>query len=249
MTGPITTVNYIKPTISANPILERVVLVAVALMAVGAAVLSIRDARAAYVRELGIEAVAQALDMERSAQRDRLLDSAQDRLTEALDVYSRDPVLWRAMALTRYLQATGAQVTDVSPPLLRATVDAARHAEALDPHDPEAPGRIAQALSVLPQADKAQAAAALKRSYLQRALDPASGAWRIQTAAALWPALDAETRESALAEACIIARGGAAGQTQMQTIAAADPGMAAAWTTVTQQTSCAYGGLIQSPGN
>jgi hypothetical protein len=239
-------VSSTKRTTFANPTLEAAALIAVALMAMGAVVLSVRDARAAYVRALGVEAAEQAEMMERGPARDRMLDRAQERLHDALDVYERDPALWRAMARTRYLQATGAEVREVSSTLLEAAVEAARHAEALDPLDHEAPGRIAQAMSLMANGDRNLAAEALARSYLRRGPDPVAGVWRLESASRLWDVLGAEGRQAALAEACLIARQSTRARTETEAAIAASADMSAAFAAIRQDSGCAPDASIQN---
>ena len=98
--------SSIRPITFVRPRVETASLAAVALLALTAGVLSVRDARAAYLRVMGVETVADAEAMERGAARDRLLDQAQARLTDALAVYPRDAALWLAMALARALSVT-----------------------------------------------------------------------------------------------------------------------------------------------
>lgn len=247
MTGRIITVNSTRPITSASPSLDAAALIAVALLAIAALVLSVRDARAAYVRALGVGSVASAESLPRGQLRDRMLDRAQGQLQSALDVYPRDPTLWLALARTRYLQATGAEVLEISPPLLQAAIDAARRAEALDPASDAAPAQLAQAMSALPNANRREAAGALARSYLRRGLDPGGGGARIQAAAALWPELNAGARQSALAEACVSSRQGANTNDEVRAAIAANAEFSAQLAAITGQ--CAPGSSIQSPGN
>ncbi len=241
--------NSTKPITSANPSLDAAALIVVALLAIAALVLSVRDTRAAYLRALGVGAIASAEALTRGPERDRLLDRAQGHLHDALDVYPRDPVLWLAMARTRYLQATGAEVLEISPALLQASIDAARRAEALDPMSDQAPAQLAQAMSALPNADRHEAADALARSYLRSGLDPGGGGARIQAAAALWPELSAGARQSALAEACVVSRQDAAANEAVRAAIAANAAFSAQLAAITGQAGCAPGLSIQSPDN
>lgn len=219
---------------------------AVALLALAAGVLSVRDARAAYLRAIGVDTVVDAEAMERGAARDRLLDRAQVRLHDALAVFPRDASLWEAMARTRYLQATGAEVTDISAPLLEASAEASRRAEALDQSSFEAPAQLAQALALLSPAAAREGAEALARSYLRRGPDPVIGADRIETAARLWPTLSAATQQAALAEACLLSRQDAA---RVREALAPSPAFASGFSAISPQAGCAPGSSIQSPGN
>ena len=181
-------------------------------MAVAALVLSVRDARAAYLRALGVQAAETAEALERGPVRDSMLDRAQEQLQQALEVYPRDASLWLALARTRYVQATGAEVRATSLTLLQASIIAARRAEALDPMSHQAPAQLAQALSAMPNPSPREAAAALARSYLRRGLDADVGGIRIPIAAALWSELSPQARQAALAEACVLVRDGASAE-------------------------------------
>jgi hypothetical protein len=231
-----------------RPGVEAASLAAVALLALTAGVLSVRDARAAYLRVMGVDTVTDAEAMERGAGRDRLLDDAQVRLHDALAVYPRDASLWLAMARTRYLQATGAEVTEISAPLLLASADAARRAEELDPANYEAPTQLAQALALLPP-NRAEAAAALARSYQRRGPDPIIGAARVQAGARLWPSLPAPTQQAALAEACLLSRQTGAAGTDARVVIASNAEFAARFAAISQQAGCAPGSSTQNPDN
>ncbi|MDX2276036.1 MAG: hypothetical protein NW206_11360 [Hyphomonadaceae bacterium] len=241
--------SSIRPTISAKLSTETITLAAVALLALAAGVLSVRDARAAYLRMMGVDTVVSAEAMDRGAARDRLLDQAQVRLHDALEVYPRDASLWRAMARTRYLQATGAEVTEVSPPLLQASAEAARRAEQLDPASFDAPAQLAQALALLPPNNAREAAEALGRSYLNRGPDPLVGVERIETAARLWPALPAETQEAALAEACLLSRQDVSSEARVRSALATSAIFSSRLAEISQRAGCAPGSSIQSPDN
>lgn len=237
--------SSIRPIIFVRPRLEAASLAAVALLALTAGVLSVRDARAAYLRVMGVETVADAEAMERGAARDRLLDQAQTRLTDAIAVYPRDASLWLAMARTRYLQATGAEVTEISRPLLQAAADAARRAEALDSTSYEAATQLAQTLSYLPES-RVEAAAALARSYQLRGVDPLSAATRVEAAARVWPALPAVTQQVALAEACLLSR---ESNDRLRAAEAGAPDFAASFAAISLQAGCAPETSIRSLNN
>jgi hypothetical protein len=226
--------------VAIRPRVETASLAAIALLALTAGVLSVRDARAAYLRVMGVDTVADAEATERGAARDRLLDDAQVRLHDALAVYPRDASLWLAMARTRYLQATGAEITEISPPLLRAAADAARRAEELNPTTYEAATQLALALSWLTP-NRAEAAAALARSYQRRGPDPVIGAARVEAAARLWPALSATTQQAALAEACLLSRQEGEEGARVREAVAPSAEFAASLAAISQQAGCAPG--------
>jgi hypothetical protein len=238
-------VSSIKPTISVRPRIEAASLAAIALLALTAGALSVRDARAAYLRVMGVDTVADAEAMQRGAARDAMLSDAQARLHDALEVFPRDASLWMAMARTRYLQATGAEVTEISPPLLQASAEAARRAEELNPTSYEAATQLALALALLP-GNRVEGAAALARSYTRRAPDASNGVARIEAAAYLWPALPVTAQQAALAEACLLSR-----QEGQHVAAAVQPSaeFAASLASISQQAGCAPDSSIQNPDN
>lgn len=240
--------SFIRPITFANPRIETASLAAVALLALTAGVMSVRDARAAYLRVMGVDTVTNAEAMERGASRDQALNDAQVRLHDALEVYPRDASLWLAMARTRYLQATGAEVTEISPPLLLASADAARRAETLDAVSYQAPAQLAQALSWLTP-NLNEAAGALARSYARRGPDPVIGVARVETAARLWTSMPATTQQAALAEACLLSRQEGADGVRVQLAMASSAEFVASLAAISQQAGCAPGSSTQNPDN
>lgn len=194
---------------SAGAILRAVPLALIALMALAVIGFSLRDATGAAAGALGLAAAEEAAAMPIGHARDAKLDEAQGRLSEALQARPDDARLWNALAATRYLQATGAEVRTISQPLVAAAVHAAQRAAELAPEDPVAQARIAQAMSLQARAPRGAALAALMRSYQLKAMDETLAPIRADAAGRLWRELDAATRAAAEAEACLARRGGA----------------------------------------
>src|SRR5262245_53101705 len=132
---------------SAGALLRAAPLVLIALLALGVIAFSLRDAVGASEGAVGLAVAEEAAAMPIGAPRDAKLDEAQGRLSEALQSRPDDPRLWNALAQTRYLQATGAEVRNVSQTLIAASLDAAQRAAALDPNDPLPQARMAQTMS------------------------------------------------------------------------------------------------------
>lgn len=151
--------------------------------------------------ERGAAALASAAPMARGAARDRLLDEAQAHLRQGLTIARGDARAWDLLAEVRWLQATGADVRDVSPTLLTEAERATRQAQKLAPAA-AAPGARLAAIAAL---DPARAAAAVDAVRATYAAAPALGAWSVRRVAAagrVWSKLDASTRAHAAAEVC-----------------------------------------------
>ncbi|MGE3142996.1 MAG: hypothetical protein AB7L65_06715 [Hyphomonadaceae bacterium] len=179
-----------------------------ALAAAGVIGFSLRDAYGAGLGALGLDAAIEAAAAPISAERDRALDIAQAKLTAALALRDDDAMLWTALAETRFIQSTGAQVREISLPLLAASLAAAQEAARRAPDQAAPHARIAQALALTPGADRRAAAAALARSYRLTPLAEGLAPVRADAAGRLWPLLSEEVRRLATAEACMARRAG-----------------------------------------
>ncbi len=209
MIGRIITVSSTRPIISAETARAAapVALVAIGALIAGAA--GLRDLQSAAAAALGRTYAEAAAAAPVGPERDLALDRAQGELTQALRARPDDVRLWLALSETRYLQATGAEVRQVSPALLGAARAAASEAIARAPENAEAHARLAAARSLL-VGETQDAARALARSYALEPLSPPLAAVRAETAGRLWLQLAPAAREGARAEACMARREGAA---------------------------------------
>lgn len=171
------------------------------------------------------QAVAAAVAMPRGAARDTALDLAQARITDALTHRPEDPRLWDHLGEVRFLQATEAQVAEISAPLLTVAIEASERAEALEPRLPAAPARIAVARAL--QGDDARARAALRRAFAAAnatdGTDENAALRRVRASGRLWDGLDAATRRAVRAEVCLLARDGRMEGLQAAALAASPP--------------------------
>lgn len=159
------------------------------------------DLRAFNAADQGARALRSAQTMPAGTARDAQLDSAQIALQRALARHPEDALGWSRLAEVRLLQATGAALGSVSPALLQASVSASKRAEALGRDGANDFARLAFALSLLKQQERA-AATALAASYAREALGAGLAERRLQAANRLWAVLDGRSRAAALREAC-----------------------------------------------
>ncbi len=164
-----------------------------------------RHAYADLSAEAGVSAFEGALAMPKGAARDQALHEAQRGLSQAVAITPTDAALWRALAETRHLQATAGAYAGVSPELVGSTAEAAARAHALDPADPLAAARLAEAHMMLGQ-EPSSVAAPLSVSYAVAPESLALASWRPQVAFYAWPALEPVAQRAALLEACFYAR-------------------------------------------
>lgn len=199
------TVPNIMPT-STTPItfarlLNAALLGATALSALCVLAYAAADYTAIEAGETGSERLAQAAALPPGRERDVALDAAQRALQQALERRRADAQLWSRLAETRLLQATGAAVSEVSPELVAAAVDAGARVERLDRASAADHARQAYALALLPGRAQ-EAAQALARSYAMEPLGTGLSERRLSTALLVWAGLEGSTREQAVAEAC-----------------------------------------------
>ena len=230
--------NSIKPIISAKWSARGAAIGLIAATALGGSALALRDVHAAVERALGLDAARQIEAMAPSAARDTLLMQGQMHLSEAIAARGRDSEVWLALSRIRFHQATGAEIGGVSPILLDAAAGAALRAEEFEPGDAEAPGRVAEALSLAAPARRAEAANALARSYALAPLNMNFAAWRTPAAARLWLDLPAPVRAQARAEACAYAVEGGAAEIEALAVGAHDPAVAAAFDEIRRDPNC-----------
>lgn len=149
--------------------------------------------------------LARAEAMPRGMERDAALSKAIIAIDDAVQVAPQDASVHALAARAYYLQATTAQVDDVSAPLLDAARRAAEESLARS-------GANASATAVLALVETARngpAAAFVARSYAVPA--SADGAlWRLEAAVRAWPTLDLPLREAIIADSCMRASGEAA---------------------------------------
>lgn len=202
--------NSTKPITSAEPSAPpatrtgaAIVIAALALAIAGA---NLVFASAGRSIAAGLSELAAAQEAPIGAERDAMLDRAQQRLRDGLSLASGDAAGWDGLGEVRYLQATQASIRSVSPVLLADALDASRRARALAPADADPPLRIAAILS-RDAAAADDAARALRESY---ALSPGVGSFTLRRAAVagrLWARLDAATKAQVEAEICAAAAG------------------------------------------
>lgn len=239
MTKTIITPSSTTPTTSADQTANQSVAIVVAVVALGLAGAGGWEAYGALAAQGGRAALAEAKALPRGADKDNALHRAQRDLTAAVDVSAADPMLWLALAETRYLQAVAAAAEGVSPELAEAAGHAASRAAQLAPQDPTASAVLAQALAAAGQ-HPAAIAQPLTASYALDADNQSLAAWRPAVAFQAWPALPAPTREAALLEACFYGRETPQRFAALQQAAAsaADPDLAARLTALLTDAAC-----------
>jgi hypothetical protein len=189
----------------------------VALIAVGAGVVSFREA---FVRS-DVAAAAAKVNLAQSLApgpaRDAALEEAQALLLtddEQPKPRHDDARHLDLLGEVRLMQATNDGVSTVSPTLLGAAVEASARAEALAPSLPGPPERLAYIYSY-DSSQAAEAISALRRSFAAR---PIAGQWserRLTAASRLWRALDPELKSFATIDACGLSASGGDALTEL----------------------------------
>jgi len=140
------------------------------------------------------------------AERDLLLDEAQAALQQRLGRRPQDGPAWARLAEVRFQQATAAAVGELSPTLLRASLQADAEAERLGRAGAADQARRSLALALLDES--ATAIEALRESYRLEPADTGLSGRRLTVAARLWEALDESLRLAAAEEACGVLQAG-----------------------------------------
>lgn len=195
-----------------------VALAAAVLVAKGGALLS------GYKAVYADNALRQA-QAEKGPAREKALSAAVAYTDEGLRIAPDDPRLWglRAEALLRQaLEGPAADRTNA----LTAAATASERAVAAAPNDSAEYARLALALALA--GDRQKAAAALGRSYELDMTATAFGQRRLEAAGRAWPELGAAGQRNVVNEACMLAARGPEDRARMQRLrfGAADPGMA-----------------------
>lgn len=227
MTKTTITQSSTTPITSADQTANHGVAITVAAIALVLAVAGGREVYGALAAQSGRAALETALALPRGADRDNAFHKAQSDLTAAAGVASADPVIWLALAETRYLQAVGGAAQGVSVELAHAAAVAAGRSAALAPQDPKPPALMAQALAAAGEHPEA-IAPPLAASYALDAENEDLAPWRPATAFQAWTALPRPAQDAALMEACFYGRETAErfSVLESQAAVAADPDLA-----------------------
>ncbi len=197
--------NSIRPTTFVEAPLAAAATFAVAALAV--IVLGATQTMAASAGATSAARLRAAELMPRGPERDAALALAQVAIADAIALAPKDPALHARAARAFYLQAATATLQDVSQPLLEAAARAADRATAAGPDEAGAPSTRAMIVFARNYGAPDDAMARyVADSYAGRARDPETMLWRVQAAAAAWPALDAGSKLRAADEACALLR-------------------------------------------